>query len=488
MAPWIHLLSSTLRLVDLHDSNHERHSEHTSVSVETRTGLGDGYWLDIACQLLEFLLEQDYQTNGQYIPQTRCLKHLKVQIPELQAEDMAYVANVLSTPSELHFRKRHSGDGPEQGITTASTKHTALLEKQSKIGHIRLSQAGRQSVTLSKQVDDILYSEHDAAKIISAIARSDFDRIPGICDSILLSIRGLTQEIRRIRENPALEDKLESFRNNRKQYETAVRNIQATIMDCQKQFRRTEIHNRFDQWAEKQTMEWDLAMINQSFTRILSALENLNRRLTDLLQDIAEGRIQSMGVIDFNKAALNLVWNPPPMTLLESVFIQTAPFDIAVSFPAPQDFHSILANRRADSNPQNLVYDDPDNEQKESVRLQEFLNLFGDKMLTRLQQGPLSLGEAIANGWHLYENGQNQEDYLPQLVNMFVDTVQLQEGLSVAIEPEGLNVTLPDGRRLHGDNPILMPASSIQKSSADTSELTTNTSGSTTDTTRDFHL
>ena len=137
---------------------------------------------------------------------------------------------------------------------------------------------GRQSVTLSRQVDDILYSEHDAAKIVSAIARSDFDRIPGIGDSILLAIRGLTHEIRRIRENPALEGKLESFRNNRKHYETALRNIQGTIMDCQKQFRRPEIHQRFEDWASQQTVEWDLSMINQSFIRILSALENLNRR------------------------------------------------------------------------------------------------------------------------------------------------------------------------------------------------------------------
>ena len=57
MTPWIHLLASTLRLVDLHDSNHERHADNTSVSVETRPGLGDGYWLDIACLLLEYLLE-----------------------------------------------------------------------------------------------------------------------------------------------------------------------------------------------------------------------------------------------------------------------------------------------------------------------------------------------------------------------------------------------------------------------------------------------
>ncbi|WP_257281415.1 hypothetical protein [Endozoicomonas sp. ISHI1] len=452
MTPWIHLLSSTVRLVDLHDSNHERHSENINVSAETRPGLGDGYWLDIACLLLEFLLEEDYRTNGQYIPQVRCLNYLQPQIPELRAEDLAYVANVLSTPSELYFRKRSD----QEGAVIASTKGTALLDKQSQIGHIRLSQAGRQSVTLSRQVDDILYSEHDAAKIVSAIARSDFDRIPDICDSILLAIRGLTQEIRRIRENPALEGKLESFRSNRKHYGTAARNIQATVMDCQNQFLRPEIQDRFYQWAAQQELEWDLSMINQSFSRILNALENLNRRLTDLLRDIAEGRIQSMGVIDFQKAALNLVWNPPAMDLLTSVFNQTAPFGVAVNLPAPGDFRGVLDNQRADNSARSLVYEDSIDESTESLMLQRFLNLFAQPIRERLLEGPLSLGEAICNGWHTHEERGQKEDFLPQLINMFVDTEQLQSGLTVAIDHNGLNIQLQDGRRLHGDNPVLM--------------------------------
>ncbi len=462
------MLSSTLRLVDLHDSNHERHSGNTSVSVETRTGLGDGYWLNIACLLLEYLLELDYETNGQYITQNRCLKHLQILIPDLTAEDLSYTVNVLSTPSEL-FYKTHIENTHSK---TASTKRTALLEKQSKLGHIRLSHSGRQSVTLSKQVDDILYSEHDAAKIISAIARNDFDRIPVIADSILLAIRGLTHEIRRTRESPALEGKLESFRNNRKHYEMAIRNIQATIMDCRNQFHRPEIRERFQVWAGQQDTEWDLMIINQPFTRILVALENLNRRLTDLLHDIAEGRIQSMGVVDFYKAALNLARNPPADEVLQSVFQHTAPVNVRVNLPSTRDFSLLLDNRRAESNPKHLIYDDTSDEPRESLLLQRFLSLFGQTLRNRLTEGPLSLGEAIQNGWHCYRKSEgNDQDFLPQLINMFVDTEQLQANLSVAVEPDSLNIELPDGRRLHGDNPVLITEQSVPQSSKPLTQL-----------------
>ena len=459
MNSWIVLLSATLRLVDLHDSSRERRSEYTRVSQESRTGHGDGYWLEIACQLLEYLLEEDHQTNGQFIPQSRCLNHLRVMIPELSTNDLSYVVNMLSTPSELFFSRT-----AEKIRQTASTKQTALVERQSKIGHVRLSQAGRQSVTLAHQVDDILYSEHDAAKIMSAIARSDFDRIPPLCDAILLSIRGLTREIRRIRENPALEGKLNSFRDNRKHYQSAVRNIQVTVFDCQKQFLRQDVRQRFDHWAQQQDGQWDWQVLNRPLIRILSALENLNRRLSDLLRDIAEGRIQSMGIVNFNEAALNLAWQSPDIELMSSVFQQIAPVDIAVSLPGPTDYQNLLDNQRADNSGTSLIYDDGGDDMPESLKLKRFLRHHGQQMRERLQQGPLSLSEAIANGWHQFaDSAQTSEDCLPQLINMFVDTEQLQPGLVVAIEPQSLDITLPDGRRLHGDNPTLMTAKRNQK-------------------------
>ena len=127
-------------------------------------------------------------------------------------------------------------------------------------------------------------------------------------------------------------------------------------------------------------------------------LENLNRRLTDLLKDIAEGRIQSMGIVDFNKAALNLAWQPPGIELLESVFQQLAPMDITVTIPSPVDYQALLDNQRADTSRTSLVYEDANDETPESLKLKRFLGHNGQAMRERLQQGPLPLSEAICNG------------------------------------------------------------------------------------------
>ena len=186
-------------------------------------------------------------------------------------------------------------------------------------------------------------------------------------------------------------------------------------------------------------------MLDRPLIRILSALENLNRRLTDLLRDIAEGRIQSMGIVDFNKAALNLAWHPPSPELMASVFQQLAPVDIAVSIPSPLDYQSLLDNQRADTSRTSLSYDNGSDETPESLKRKQFLNHHGPVIRERLQQGPLPLSEAICNGWHQFAHDDHfVEDCLPQLINMFVDTQQLQADLAVAIDPHALNIVLPE--------------------------------------------
>ena len=71
-------------------------------------------------------------------------------------------------------------------------------------------------------------------------------------------------------------------------------------------------------------------------------------------------------------------------------------------------------------------------------------------MRQHLQEQPLSLSQAIQNGWHCWQKDDSYQDCLPQLVNMFVDTEQLQPDLTVAIDPGALKTILPDGRKLSG--------------------------------------
>lgn len=442
MTAWSKLLVATTRLIDLHDSGHEPGSPFVQVSQESRRGLRDGYWLDLGCLLLDYLLDVDFATNSAFVSQTRCLGALREHYPELCHDDLSFVINLLATPSELHLR-----DEDEQGERLRrSTKRTALVEKQGQTGQVRLTPSGRQAVTLASSVEDLLYSEYDAAKVLAALARGDFARVPDITNQILLAIRGLTQELRRVRENPTREGKLSVLLDNERHYHNALSSIQRTLLDARGQLATPPLMARFDDWQQHQDDDWDLRVLSSAIGRVLTAIENLSRRLSELIADIAEGRVQSMGVVDFSELAARLLAAPPRPRVTEPLVKRMMPFFQAVAFPQPTPLVPLLETRRAESSSVALVYDESLDASPEETRLARFLAARGGELRKRVAEAPLSLPEALAEGWHL----DGSEDCLPQLINTFVDTGLLSESLVVGIEYRPFRLTLDDGRVIDG--------------------------------------
>ncbi|MGQ4877176.1 hypothetical protein ACOJCM_01215 [Billgrantia sp. LNSP4103-1] len=449
MTAWSKLLIATTRLIDLHDSAHEPGSPFVQVSQEQRRGLRDGYWLDLGCLLLDYLLDEDFATNSAFVSQSRCLNHLREVYPQLPHDDLSFVINLLSTPSEIHFRQvAPSPDASETGDNRArrSTKRTALIEKQGQTGQVRLTPSGRQAVTLASQVEDLLYSEYDAAKILAALARGDFARIPDITNQILLAIRALTQELRRVRENPTREGKLAALLDNERHYHNALTNIQQTLLDARAQLATPRLMERFESWRETQEEEWDLRVLSSALGRVLNAIENLSRRLSELLADIAEGRIQAMGVMDFQAMARQLLEAPPAAALRDAVVARMMPLHVQAAFPRLAPLVPLLESRRAEASATALVFDEASDAAPQDPLLARFLEARGPALRQRIRRAPLSLPEALAEGWHRFEEG----DCLAQLLNTFVDTELLDPGLTVGIDATPFELKLDDGRRIEG--------------------------------------
>lgn len=444
MTAWSKLLVATTRLIDLHDSAHEPGSPFVQVSQEQRRGLRDGYWLDIGCLLLDYLLDVDFATNSAFVSQTRCLAQLREDYPALTHDDLAFVVNLLSTPSEIHFRADLGSD--DIGRDTRSTKRTALIEKQGQTGQVRLTPSGRQAVTLASQVEDLLYSEYDAAKVLAALARSDFARIPDITNQILMAIRALTQELRRVRENPTREGKLSAFLDNERHYHNALSTIQSTLLSARSQLSSPDTTQRFEHWRERQDDDWDLRMLSGAIGRVLTAIENLSRRLSELLSDIAEGRIQSMGVVDFADLSRRLLSEPLAAPLRDALIKCMMPFSLAVAMPRVEPLIPLIETRRAEKSATALVFDEHDDARPDDPLLARFLDARGPALRERLSVSPLSLPDALSEGWHRFEN----QDCLAQLLNTFVDTHLLDERLTVGIEADAFVITLDDGRRIEG--------------------------------------
>lgn len=445
MTAWSKLLVATTRLIDLHDSAHEPGSPFVQVSQEQRRGLRDGYWLDIGCLLLDYLLDVDFATNSAFVSQTRCLAQLREHYPELPHDDLAFVVNLLSTPSEIRFRADDVGSDAI-GRGTRSTKRTALIEKQGQSGQVRLTPSGRQAVTLASQVEDLLYSEYDAAKVLAALARGDFARIPDITNQILMAIRALTQELRRVRENPTREGKLSAFLDNERHYHNALSTIQSSLLSARTQLSTPDTTQRFEHWRERQDDDWDLRMLSGAIGRVLNAIENLSRRLSELLSDIAEGRIQSMGVVDFADLSRRLLSAPLAAPLRDALIKRMMPFGLAVAMPRIEPLIPLIETRRAEKSAAALVFDEHADARPQDPLLARFLEARGPALRERLSVSPLSLPDALSEGWHRFED----RDCLAQLLNTFVDTHLLDERLTVGIEADAFSIALADGRRIEG--------------------------------------
>ncbi|WP_110643140.1 hypothetical protein [Salinicola sp. CPA57] len=465
MTAWNKLLVATSRLLDLHDSAHEPGSPFVQVTQEQRRGLRDGYWLDLGCLLLDYLLEVDFATNSAFVTQRRCLSHLRGDYPDLPADDLSFVINLLATPSEIHYREWRAspgdagepdGDETSPGVRSGrSTKRTALIEKQGQTGQVRLTPSGRQAVTLASQVEDLLYSEYDAAKVIAALSRGDYARVPDITQQILMAIRALTQELRRVRENPTHEGKLAALLDNERHYHNALSTIQGTLLSARSQLSTPALIANFDSWAERQEEEWDLRMLSATIGRVLNAIENLSRRLSELLSDIAEGRIQSMGVIDFAGLAHRLLITPPPGRLQDAVVARMMPLGTRVAMPRVETLLPLVETRRAERSGAALVFDEASDRPNADPLLARYLKARGPALRQRLRQAPLSLPDALSEGWHHFEAGSDGEsaetlDCLPQLLNTFVDTQLLDDHLSVGIDDTPFVIELPDGRCIEG--------------------------------------
>jgi len=461
MTAWNKLLVATTRLLDLHDSAHEPGSPFVQVTQEQRRGLRDGYWLDLGCLLLDYLLEVDFATNSAFVTQRRCLAHLRGEYPDLPADDLSFVINLLATPSEIHYREwqpgeRQPGESGDAetfdpgGRGSRSTKRTALIEKQGQTGQVRLTPSGRQAVTLASQVEDLLYSEYDAAKVVAALSRGDYARVPDITQQILMAIRALTQELRRVRENPTHEGKLSALMDNQRHYHNALSTIQNTLLSARSQLATPTLIESFENWAERQEEEWDLRMLSGAIGRVLNAIENLSRRLSELLSDIAEGRIQSMGVIDFAGLAQRLLLSPPPQRLRDAVVARMMPLGMQVSMPRIEPLLPLVETRRAERSGAALVFDEARDTPAADPLLARYLKARGPALRERLRRAPLSLPEALDEGWHHFETDAETLDCLPQLLNTFVDTQLLDEHLSVGIDDTPFVIQLPDGRRIEG--------------------------------------
>lgn len=449
---WPVLLASTARLLDLHDSDRTAGGSIYSPD-ESRRGAGTGLWLDIGTRLLQYLYERDLESNEAWVPLEGIISEL-TQLHEVTREDIIFVANYLATPTRLITLK----DG-ENGALQRQThkRETALVEWPSNTNRrdrCRLSSSGTRTVLLSQAAQNWLYAADDAGKLERAINYGAYADIPRLAEGLVSQIRRFSKEITLLLERQHMEDLLRDFAMHRDDYMKVITGVQSSVEAASEQFNNKQTKEQFVRWLETEADDsFTPYTVTQSFTEILQAIERLSRKFQKLVSVLASSKREVIGLVRFDLAAVGLAFHPCSDTITELCISGLGPWRPDIAAPSALDFSGILSLQQEEDFNTTLVFDDDAVDELPSL-IERFLSAYREEILAQLNIGPVSLSSAVEKGWLDVEDF----DALPQLVGVYASPEWLNDAaseLAVSVVPGALDIQLPDGSRLEGDDLIL---------------------------------
>ena len=450
---WPTLLASAARLLDLHDCDHAAGSSPNTPS-EKRPGTGTGVWLDIGTNLLKFLYEKDLESNEAWISIEEVTEDLMIR-HNLSKEDILFVANFLATPTKLVSIKEESEkDILERKITK---QETALIEwprNTNSRNRCRLTSTGMRSVQLSHAAEKWLYAGDDASKLSKAVEYGAYTDIPELADNLIIQIRNFSKEITVLLERRDLDELLSQFTVRRDDYLSIINTVQECVTSAKELFLTTKTQKHFENWLTSQRNEnFSPYLVLQSFVDVMQSIERLNRKFQSLISNLASKKREVIGLIRFDEAAVGLAFEPCSQEVIELCMEALGPQTTEIVTPMYSDFIGILSHQQEEKSQVSVVFDDVVVDAIPSP-IEQFLNTYQAEILEELKKGPISLSSAISKGW--LEIGDI--NLLPQLVGVYASPEWLEESegdLAVSILPKKLDVQMPDGYALEGDELVL---------------------------------
>lgn len=403
--PWLPLLMATVRLQDLHDSQRASGGDQAIPPPEERRGDSNGLWLDIGAHLLEHLHQEDGVTSNGWVEMGKWVTEIQGTYPGVTESDVEFVVKTLSTRTSLSVRR-----SPDEVSTIKD--ETCLLEqaKWSRTLRCRLTNSGRKALQLAHAAKHILYARHDADKIVTAIKFGEFTSAFEQAVGLQQLLRGFGLDISRAMEMPGHDPLRNLLEENGQRFNDAIVCVGVAITEAHKQLRTAAVQELIEQAPQNAQDDLEAAIY-----RLLQTSEALGRKFTGVLAAMQEERKQVVGVVRFDKIAMQMAMNPPDARKLWAAMSQLVPYMPAVTAVVPE-YVAARANYRkpAESIDASLTFESVITKQQPSV-LERFVAKYRGEIAAALKKGPLSLMDAAANGWIDLDG----VDALPELIGVY---------------------------------------------------------------------
>lgn len=413
---------ATVRLQDLHDSQRESGGDQAMPPTEERRGDSNGLWLDLGAHLLDHLHQEDGLTNNGWVDLGKWVSEIQETYPGVTESDVEFVVKTLATRTSLNVRRS------PQEISTIKDE-TCLLEqaKWSRTLRCRLTSSGRRALQLAHAAKHILYARHDADKIVTAIKFGEFTTAYEQAVGLQQLLRGFGLDMSRAMEMPGHDPLRQLLEESGQRFNESIVAIGLAIAEAHKQMRTAAVQEMMENAPQITQDDLDAALY-----RLLQTSEALGRKFASVLTEMQSERKQVVGVVRFDRVAMYVAMNPMDEQKLWTAMAQLVPYSLAIAAVVPEYVATRASYRKpAEAMEGSLTFETVISKPMPSA-LDRFVSKYREEIISSLRTGPLSLLDAVKNGW-LELDGV---DALPELIGVYsapgllgpLGTIAIQQG------------------------------------------------------------
>ncbi len=423
---WISLLKSTIRLGHVYELGRTPGSESTSVGEELRLKNATGLFYMATCRLLEYLQKRDMETPMGFHSITPFHDELIKEFPEFSLSDVKFLVNYLSTEIELKF----------PGDARAVKAETPLLEKTHAGYRVRLSANGRTVVNLSYNIEELLYAEQSARKLIRAIEISDFKGFEALSEKLVHELFTKSYEIRILMETAGREHLRREYEKNHEFYNETLEKVRLTLQELHDTLRKEKTIQKIEAFMdENETDSYLVYSLNAKLSRINEALLGFQTNLSELLKSLLLHTEEFVSSVNFMGLATRIVQQGISDAKIASILDLNGIWCPTNAVANPTDIYKPIELPSEATDEGSLTFDMQEGEVV-VTRLNRFLSENKEMIIQRLdKEKQIPLSEIMEDETFVVDDLEE----LTALVGLFINPQPLDIPMVITIDAQKLS-------------------------------------------------
>lgn len=294
------------RLADLQNSRIE---SDTDAPISPPTTAPDAGRRCLVAGHLLAALEGRIETGGTgFVPLNVLYDQLANSIPNLNIEELRFVARFLDVDREIRYQEISEGSAEER-VTRGWSR---LVRYQARFDRVKLTDAGRLWIRVLRHREHWLFEDKEIEKLLVSIRSGLFEQIPPIATETVTSIRLFSETLTSIIESPSFDELVRQYVERREYFSGVIERCHVSALSALELLQTDAIAEAHDHWQLLHSAEVvSLPRLYEHVSRVHRATESLRRSWAALLDMVLQDRRPMIGILRFDVAIDRYIADPP---------------------------------------------------------------------------------------------------------------------------------------------------------------------------------